>query len=203
MLSFTQKPVRLVGRHPAGGLSDGAVFLPKACAEREAGLLTNHKRMDNNNRPDTDLERSSQIIYFIRLPEDYDREDAQRSFSENVPESQPSETYRWPRSFALMRELAAIDEPDLAEASRHELSRDDARDFGRRLLALADSLEERGRNISSEEQPDGAIRSYSMDPADGRWLPEIRSSFAQVLETLREAGRWYSQVDGEPVAIPA
>ena len=123
--------------------------------------------------------------------------------SETPEESAPPRTYRWARHFTLMRELEAIGENELAELCRRELSLDEARDFGGTLGRLADILEERLREGSQDERVRGAAWSYNLDSDEERWVPASQTSPEDLVELLRDAGRWYAEAEGEPVALPA
>ena len=175
------------------GLFCGNV-LPRTRAEREAGLLINRKRMDNNIQPTPDVKRPQEIFVFC-LSKDVDREALEENYFEpaaNLANPTPK-VFRWPQSSALERELEAIGELGLAGRCRDELSAEDARAFGKQLLDLAEKLEERFREAPAENHPSGAVWSYMCDPNDGRWLPEVTSSLEEVLDCLRQGGQWYQE----------
>jgi hypothetical protein len=157
--------------------------------------------MDNNNQPNADL-RHSVPVYVICRAEDVDWEAVERFNSESNEESASEKTYRWQRHFTLKRELDAIGEHELAGLSRRELSLAQAKSFGEALNRLADILEERLRDGTPEEQVHGAAWSFNLDSDEEQWVPDSRTSPEALVELLREGGRWYGEVEGEPMAMP-
>jgi hypothetical protein len=103
--------------------------------------------------------------------------------------------YCWFNGESLARELEAIGEKKMAKRCCETMSTDEAKEFGQRLLDLAEEFQGRYREVPAEKRPRISEWVSFYDEESKDWiLKPYNTTIERVVDQLEKGGSWFQKV---------